>query len=595
MKKGNLKNWEDTSSCNNLLLFSQLGNELLFNYSIPSNRIATLNSHYLCYDAIETINSIENKGTPDATLKPIAEELLVEIRKDPLFGVDNDPAKYFVKYKDGKYSLNTNVDNLNYHDIKNAILSINQVFFSGGKYYKRLKKRIVEIIEKNDASEQKELFRLTKSLLTELVNSGYSIRYLYSVMNSIFWNPRSPICQPNDISRFFKAFDFKPTEYQVVFKVDYEKIDKFVSRIDDLECYDELPEDLSEKVDSEFLRLSKKEKFLILKARALDPYGAAYKAISIVDINSSVYRLYDHSFRYSVKDTDCRIIGEIAYKMPQEVQAMEHTRIPSIRSIEKSLRAVDDVIQRVTTSQRYGDFLAIINATRLHTHSLESRAEENQLLDLWAIFETVLDVSNKHTRDRIEQVCMFIVPILKRQYIFTLFRQLADDIKNYDEDLFNSIVGNETDDFKIVQAVCEFCLLDSFKMKRDKVLHSIEDFPLLKERIEYYSEKMNSRQAVFEFVEKHARRVRWQIMRIYRNRNLIIHNGERMSYLSLLIENLHSYVDDFLTYTIDSLACDKTIESMCQELFVKECDWQEAFQRHKMPLDSDSIRKMLMA
>lgn len=68
-----------------------------------------------------------------------------------------------------------------------------------------------------------------------------------------------------------------------------------------------------------------------------------------------------------------------------------------------------------------------------------------------------------------------------------------------------------------------------------------------------------------------------QIMRIYRNRNLIIHNGESMPYLNLLIENLHSYVDEFIEYVFISVSRGNTIKSMCQDLFIKECQWNAQF------------------
>ncbi len=82
-------------------------------------------------------------------------------------------------------------------------------------------------------------------------------------------------------------------------------------------------------------------------------------------------------------------------------------------------------------------------------------------------------------------------------------------------------------------------------------------------------------------------------MRIYRNRNMIIHNGENMSYLSLLIENLHSYVDDFISYVIHGVAEGKDINAMCQELFVKECEWNSKFQKVKDPITLKQIKYML--
>ena len=64
MKRGDISNWSNISECQNLLFFAQLVVELLFDYSIPSNRISTLNSHYLCRDAMSTIKSIDENGVP---------------------------------------------------------------------------------------------------------------------------------------------------------------------------------------------------------------------------------------------------------------------------------------------------------------------------------------------------------------------------------------------------------------------------------------------------------------------------------------------------------------------------------------------------
>lgn len=98
MKRGNLSRWTDIRGCANLLFFSQLVNELLFDYSIPSNRVSTLNSHFLCLDAQNIIDSIENHGVPEGTLKPVMEELYSAIKKDPVFSAKDDtPIDYFVK------------------------------------------------------------------------------------------------------------------------------------------------------------------------------------------------------------------------------------------------------------------------------------------------------------------------------------------------------------------------------------------------------------------------------------------------------------------------------------------------------------------
>lgn len=592
MKKGNLEKWSDIPHCTNLLLFSQLVNELLFDYSIPSNRISTLNSHYLCFDALNAINCIDKHGVPEGTLKPIMEELYYSLKKDPIFADDSPkPEDYFVKYTGEKYNLSKASD-MGYQDLKKCALAINTRFFKGNQYFYSLREKITYIIKENDISLQKDLFRLVKAMLTELMNMGYSLRYVYEVMKRIFWRAGVNIDDPKVIEDFFKEFSLKNNEYEVVCKVDKRKLGRFVRQIEGLEFVDNIEARYGLHYEKQFLNHKNNEGFLITKLKCLDPFSAVEHFVEMLSDNFSLYRLYDHSFRYNVSSSDCGVYDKKQYyRVTKSVGPIEHTKAISTEQLTEGLSQFEQMSKSISSQKSLEDFLSILNAARFHSNSLISDSGENQLLDLWAIFESVLDISNAHTSDRINQVCMYLVPILKRGYIYSLFEQLANDIKNYSVDKYNSIIGSACTIDEVVEKVCKFCLLDDDA--RNTFLNDCNDFPLLKERIEYYNEVMSDTSSVYSFVEKHAERVKWQVMRIYRNRNLIIHNSKSMPYLPLLIENLHSYVDTFLSYSIDNLANGHDIESMCQDLFVKECEWNSIFQRKNRPIDEDLIKNMI--
>lgn len=278
------------------------------------------------------------------------------------------------------------------------------------------------------------------------------------------------------------------------------------------------------------------------------------------------------------------------FRVEQEKSAVSHVKMPSREQIVKNMETLETAINNQRSVR---ERVALINAARFHSHSLDSISKENQLLDLWAIFESILDISNKHTSDRIVQVCMYLVPILKRRYIYSLFSQFSIDFKNYNDEKYREIIGESTDEAEIIQKLCEFVVLNEHKTDRDSFLTECGDFPLFRERIEYYNKVFSTPYDVYQFVEKHAERVKWQIMRIYRNRNLIIHNGDSMPYLALLVENLHSYVDDFRSYVIQGLSAGHDINSLCQELFAKECDWVADFSNRKAVMTDDVVIKML--
>ncbi len=594
MKQMDICHWEEIDRCTNLLFFAQLVNELLFDYSIPSNRISTLNCHYLCLDALSAISGIENHGIPEGTLRPIMEELYAELLKDPVFTEKNHPKNYFVKNQEGKYRVVNGIKELNYQELKLTATSLYKVFFEDHMYYNSAKRRIVEIVKNNNSEEQQELFRLTKSILTELMNTGYNLRYLYLVTKQIFWNGDSVVSDPGIIDNFFDYFCLNNQEYTVIFKVKKDKASEMINYLDELSLQTEI--DNNEKNNNDvFFHLTDDENFLSLKQKAIDPFSAAEKVKLMLENNTAVYRLYNHDYKYKIWAAPFVVLDDKGrlFKGRKKIKGVQHTKKPSNKQIIESMVVADKAMSAVANDNDYQDLFSLLSAIRFHAHSLDSFSDENQLLDLWAIFETILDISSEHTSDRIQQVCSSLVPLLKKKYLYTLFDQLSSDIKNYDEDMYLRIIGDANDRPTIVQKVCEFVLLPEKSSDRSIELANLYNFPLLRSRICYYERQLSTPKLVYKFVEKHAERVKWQIMRIYRNRNLIIHNGDKMPYLRLLIENLHSYVDDFLSYTIHSLAKGNNINSMCQSVYISECKWNASFSKSNSAITSDEIVLML--
>jgi hypothetical protein len=65
--------------------------------------------------------------------------------------------------------------------------------------------------------------------------------------------------------------------------------------------------------------------------------------------------------------------------------------------------------------------------------------------------------------------------------------------------------------------------------------------PLLKFRVFELNKALSSGKHTDELITAHRTRVLWQIRRIYRSRNLMVHAGQKLSFLPRLVENLHYY------------------------------------------------------
>ena len=594
MIKGYLDNWKNLDSNQNLLFFAQLINELIYDYSIPSNRVATLNSHYLCFDALSTIGIIEENGVPEGTLKPIIAELYSSLQKDAVF--DNDeikPIDLFIKQNGLSFHKVSNTDDLNFVDSKKIIISLYQKYFKGRDYCLRLKKRLSEIIYENDINKQNLLFNITKSFITELINGGYSQQYIFDQLTYCFFNRKSGTISFNKLKRFLDIFTFDENSYSVFFIADssFETISK---QYKEYQIYDQLSCKTKLKIEERFLEKQANERFFVVnKINAPDPFSAAEKLIHTFQIQSSFYRLNNHNLQFEIIDKKIGIYDSTnyftKYKHPKSVVKKTHNVPDELieKTVEKCMIATSSALKT-----NFIDGQSIIKAVNFHALSLDTSSNENQLLDLWAIFETLLNISNKHSSDRIQQIISILVPVLKQRYLFELFSQLKTDIQYYSKKIFSEILSAQKEQNEVV-AITNFVLLDEYRDLREKELKMLNDFPLLRERIIYYNSLLSKKSGIFQFINKHSIRIQWQIMRIYRNRNLIIHNGTSMPYLPLLIENLHSYVDTFMNYFIDEFAKNKGKEQIYQELFLKEYELLLKINNKKELVDFETIKHLL--
>lgn len=444
MKQGNLEKWTDSKSCENLLFFSELVNELLFDYSIPSNRVATLNTHFLCIDAINAISGIDENGVPEGTLKPIVEELYMALKVDPVFyNHPNSPLNYFIKSERNGYRIVENISDLNYKELKTTVKSIYKLFFSDNRYYNELKNSIITIVKNNQSTQQLELFRLVKSLLTELINIGYSSQYIYYVMNCCFWKSNHIIDNPILIEQFFNEFTMEQKEYKVVFIMDKTKIHNHLQSSDTIKISESFELRSCTHKEKRFLKIKKHQAFVAVSIQSYDYYSAAENARYLLSLNNSIYRLYNHDYRYNIYTVKCGVYeNETFYIISAPKSAVSHKKLPSDKSIRESIAISEKAIKEAFRTDYLELPYTLIKAVNFHSHAMDSISKENQLLDFWAIFESVLNISNEHTSDRIHQICTYLVPILKRRYIYSLFDQLASDIKTFSENEYRSIIGD---------------------------------------------------------------------------------------------------------------------------------------------------------
>lgn len=284
----------------------------------------------------------------------------------------------------------------------------------------------------NNTDEQDVLLQLTKSFITEIVNSGYSYQYIYEQMTHSFFNKKVYVDKPQDIYRFIDSFNFEEKEYSVLF-IANKSYSNIVGKYDMYSIQNQILTKTQLELEKTYLKKEDDESYFVVNSiKALDQYSAIEDIISILDVQISFYRLNNHNDVFDTSKIKWCVYDKSnyfsIYKLPKS--SVKKAKTVSAKLTEKNIEKVNIAMSLAIESDiSYGQ--ALINAVTFHSLSIDASSKENQLLDLWAIFETLLDISQKHTGDRIQQVIKYLIPVLKQRYLFSLFEQLSNDIKNF--------------------------------------------------------------------------------------------------------------------------------------------------------------------
>lgn len=275
---------------------------------------------------------------------------------------------------------------------------------------------------------------------------------------------------------------------------------------------------------------------------------------------------------------------------------VQRYNFPEHKSTEKSSELSELMITALLINAKHS-FNVIDKVISLHNTALENIDLSNGFLNLWSILE-VLFVSDKD-RSKINEIERKLIPILKKEYIIMLFKDLDANLKDnlpieqYNE-IINSIEGSDNK-YKITALIT----LDEYSELRKKLYVYLSNYPLLRSRIAQMNSLCDHRKHFLIDVERFTRRITWHLIRLYRTRNSIIHSGDIPNNLKSLGEHLHSYVDVCIWEILVSLISDKhlcsidnvLIDEMLQiERILKELSIKEKFTKDDLFLCCNSIQ-----
>ncbi|GAB1120347.1 MAG: hypothetical protein WAqPseu_35740 [Shewanella algae] len=561
MKFRKLDNWEVLEDLDGLLFFAQRLDEMLFDYTLDTYKPPVLCAPYICNEAISLISDIEDKKIDKANLKHVLEELEWSLKSDPVAKslMDTDHKQYFT------------IDDNKPLTSRQLRLEVLSQTLNPERYLKKCQELLESAVINGHKNDIDLLVRL---YIARLINGGLSKKVIMEkVEGFFFYGVKGKIDNSHKINEFFEYLYPYSHNFEMLFIVD-----SLITKVKDsvknfgITILDDLPEEFEEYSDELGFKKNDDEVYIITKKfRALDVYSARGIAERKLDSLSDLFMIFAHKARISWRDSilvkQCCTEGIKQIGKPQNAMEKGIDLRPDVAS-----ERLNRMIKRFSVQK--DSFERFDRVVDLHGMSIINDIPENQLLNTWISLETITPTHVGNTK--INEMIDLLLPVFMLGYSKRIVNNLAFDLIRWDRKKTREILSQLDCDseLKLSEKVLILLTNEDTENVLSEFYSALTNFPLLKYRLFTLRKDFKTPKGWKKRLETHSVKVAWQIRRIYRTRNIIVHSGKPPKFINALIENAHDYLDQVM-YSYIELSCEnyriKSLEQ-CFELCVMKWD-----------------------
>lgn len=557
-------NFKYTEETKNLFLFFQCLNEITFDFSPDSYKANSLNTHTLCIEAYNIYNyllSDHNEKYFNHYIPDILDEIIYNLKNDNVAKalMDKRLNRYMTILEESK--KNSNVFETNIRNILH--------FFDGTKYYNAIVKKLKELVcgKKNE----REIIRLTNDFVCELIHLGYSKQHIYNVTIDFF--QKNKIESTDVIDDYFSNYNFKSSEWKIITFVDGKLLRHYDTALKDIIYADGIAisnfseADLSLLIskDRDFDWLNKNWHGLkmcgnnvnMIKANvtSLDPFQAYKRLMGYLKSISNFITIFDNENKFSFNKIACLNYiykKTIFVKRPMEKRVRQYGQDYAVRAA-KVLKKMNRMSADMTSL-----FMKMLS---FHGDAVMQNVEHKYvLLMLWTALETLF-VNNSENTNKAQLVKNSLVEIVQRTYIIKRIKYLQQDFIRHLSVTQRDLISKYN--IKNIDKFIELLFDNDTSPRILEVGKALEKNPLLRSRVyQFVNCYLKNSDTVYNMLNQHRQKIEWQVFRIYRTRNLIVHSGRVVPYLEQLVENLHNYLDFIINYIICKTENDEAISNI---------------------------------
>lgn len=378
---------------------------------------------------------------------------------------------------------------------------------------------------------------LINSLAVSIADRDYSIRALQDSLNILIDNNIS-----NFVERFYcliNKLNGDCTEFECSFFINWaghhQKIDHY-----EIELTLDRPTNYNNDLETTFFEQNKSSLLANIKVSATEEYSAYIKSKQKIEELFGINQLYQPKKEATIRNDKALIRSSNAEYLISDDPLSNYAPTSSNRSD----KLINDFLQLFKRLDKK-DCDQINSCLQYHKLALRSDSEELRLVNLWISLESLFLGGEESI---IKRICEFVPRIDTTGYIYGLLLALSKSIDKLWKDSDTQNILNHLEKSNKYQ-LKPYDLLKILLSEEDSEVlklftEIIKNNPLLIFRIErLWFNVYGYPERLAKSLEEHCERVEWQVQRIYRARNLIMHTGACPRGTRILIQHLHNYLN----------------------------------------------------
>lgn len=530
------------------------------------------------------IEDVQRNRVNKLALEPVLYELRWSLEKDPVANdlAGSEIASFHRLVEAGQYSLPGLL----------AHLVLLQKLI-GGKYKEALEAALLQSF--HDPKARNELRVLAGFYCSYLVNRGYSKNHIAKLVESQFFSGPQRHVGGASLRKFFGSFKHRPSKYKVYAAVSRE-FGQFLKSLG-FEVISKvgLPTHIVQSVDCD----DQFSSIVTDEFEAFDSYSAAAKQnLVLTNVRALTFLAHEglpctwspKQFVQKIRNTQGVVEEQTDIAFDRQTSGARSSA-RQVRNLKKySLRILQNFDRR--SNER---LLASINTS---AQARTTPSPENKLISLWSAVEVLLSEPEVGV-PRIVHYSKLLVPCICLRHIRLQFAAVGEELLVSYKRKFKDIVFRETDinGIDIHSRFASVMLLPQYSELRADLLRMCSDNPLACHRLYRLNSDFRNSAGIYKALNSHERRVEWQIHRIYRARNNLVHAGRVPTYLDSLLMNLFVYYRTSIATIVNRARREESrsdIDQIVAEIGIAYGIFKEVFYKRKSnELSISDLRRVI--